>query len=260
MPAGKSTSAGADPVLLLHGQPGSARDWRRLVDALDGRAHSVAIDRPGWDRRTGPADLAGNAAAAARALDGAGIERATVVGHSFGAAVAAWLAATQPQRVAALVLVAPAANADSLVPLDRLLATPLVGDVLSVAALAGAGLALANGPLRRRVAGALGVDSAYLRSTARRLMGPATWRAFTAEQRTLVRELPALERRLWAISAPTTIVAGVADRIVPLSSARRLGDQIPRARVVEIAGADHLLPQHRAAELAELVLAAPAAG
>ena len=49
---------------------------------------TVAIDRPGWDGRSVPADLTGNARAALAALDNRGIDRATIVGHSLGAAVA----------------------------------------------------------------------------------------------------------------------------------------------------------------------------
>ena len=248
--------SGAESILLLHGQPGSARDWDRVRAALDGRATSIAFNRPGWDGVSAPTDLEGNAGAAAAELDRAGAERAIIVGHSFGAAVAAWLAATRPERVSALVLAAPAANAASLVPLDYILATPVVGDLLSVAALAGAGTALAARPLRVRLARALSVEDPYLRKMARRLLDPAAWRAFTSEQRTLVRELPELERRLHAITVPVKILAGTADRIVPLSSARSLAAEIPGSELIEMRGANHLLPQHRAGAVAEAILAA----
>ena len=227
-----------------------------MIAALDGRAEVVAPDRPGWDGASEPTGLEGNATAAAAALDRLGIERATVVGHSFGAAVAAWLAATRAERVGALVLAAPAANTASLVPLDRLLATPVAGGLLGAGALAGAGLALTSPLLRRRIARLLSLDSGYLRSAGRRFLTPSSWRAFASEQRTLVRELPLLEARLAQIEAPVTIVAGTRDRIVPLASAQKLASQIPGARLIEVQRADHLIPQHRAAELAEIVLAA----
>jgi len=248
--------APAHPILLLHGQPGGATDWRRVVAALDGRVAPIAIDRPGWDGRRRATDLEGNAAAAEAVLDARGIGSTTVVGHSFGAAVAAWLAATRPERVAALVLVAPAANLESLVPLDYLLAAPVLGDVLSAWALLGAGLALAAGPVRERLGEAFRLDRRYLRSAGRRLVQPSSWRAFCAEQRALVRELPLLEPRLAEIRAPVTIVIGSADRIVPPSSARKLARQIPGARLVELERAHHLLPQHRARTLADVIVAA----
>src|SRR6202030_4025190 len=94
-----------DPVVLLHGQPGSARDWRAVLDELPAGLPALAIDRPGWDGSRRAGDLRHHAQAVLDALVRAGIERATVVGHSFGGSVAAWLAARHPERVGALVLV-----------------------------------------------------------------------------------------------------------------------------------------------------------
>src|SRR5205807_8154429 len=98
----------------------------------------------------------------------------------------------------------------------------------------------------------------YLRAAARELVRPSTRRAFMVEQRMLLEELPALEARLGAISAPTTIVIGTEDLIVPPASARLLAEQMPSAELVEITGAGHLLAQLRPTRLAELILAARA--
>lgn len=245
-----------DPILLLHGQPGSARDWDAVRTAIGDRAVTVAIDRPGWDRRSRSADLPENAEAGLAALDARAIEHATVVGHSFGGAVAAWLAAEHPERVGALVLAAPSANVASLNRLDRVLAAPLVGPLLAAIALATAGVTLSTTPLRRRIAPALAVDSGYLKLAGRTMLRPAAWRAFTAEQRTLVARLPSLEARLGKISVPTTIAIGTADRIVPVSAARELASQIAGAELVTLVGATHLLPQQRAGPLAELIVSA----
>jgi pimeloyl-ACP methyl ester carboxylesterase len=197
---------------------------------------------------------------AVSALDAEGIERATVVGHSLGGAVAAWLAAEHPERVSALVLAAPSVNNASLNRLDMLLAAPVMGPLLSSSVLAGAGVALRTDVLRQRVALGLGLDEPYLRHVARALLRPATWRAFASEQRMLIRELPALERRLPSLATPTTVVSGTADRIVSPASARQLATQIPGAELVQIRGATHLLPQQRPAELAEIIVRASGAG
>ena len=246
----------SDPALLLHGQPGTARDWDRVQAAIGSRVETIAIDRPGWDGDSSPSDLAGNAAAALAALDAAGADRAVVVGHSFGGAVAAWLAATAPDRVRALVLAAPSANEASLEWVDRLLATRGLGYVASAAALAGSGLALAARPLRVRVARDLELEERYLRTAGRILLSPPAWHAFFLEQRELTRDLPELEGRLDQIAAPTTIVIGTRDRVVPRASARRLAEQIPHAELVELERANHLLPQQRAERLAEIIVAA----
>ncbi len=243
-----------DPVLLLHGQPGAASDWEHVRASIDGNARTIAFDRPGWDGRSAVRDLAGNASAARTVLDRAGVARATVVGHSLGAAVAAWLAWSSPERIGRLVLVAPAANVDSLGAVDYLLATPVVGWLASVGAMAGGGLVLGAGPVRRWVAEATALDDRYLQSAGRTLLAPSSWRSFVREQRALVRDLPVLERRLQEISAPTTIVAGTADRVVPIAAARRLAGQIRGAELVEIEHAGHLVHVHHASELARSIV------
>lgn len=244
-----------DPVLFLHGQPGGGHDWERVRAALGDDVPALAIDRPGWSPGSAPADLAGNARAALAAIEAHGAQQATVVGHSLGAAVAAWLAAEHPEHVRALVLAAPAANCGALVPLDYFLARPLAGEVVGAPVMAGASLALAWTAVRRRLAGLVGVDERYLRDTARGWRRPAAWRAFAADQRMLVRDLPALEARLGSIRTPTTIVAGSADRVVPLSSAGALRDAIPGAQLQVLPGAGHLLTQRNAPDLARIIRA-----
>lgn len=245
----------AGAVLLLHGQPGSARDWDPLLAALGGSINAVAPDRPGWDGREGATDLAGNAEAALGALDARGIERSVVVGHSFGGAVATWLALRHPDRVSALVLAAPSANTRALYPLDYLLAAPLVGSLLSASVLGAAGAALALAPARRRLADHLGLEERYLRGLARMLVTPASWRAFVVEQRVLVRDLPGLDSELHRVATPTVVVAGAADRIVPTAANEELAAQIPGAEFVLLRRAGHLLPHRHAERLAEIVKA-----
>lgn len=244
-----------DPVLLLHGQPGAARDWDPLQAAVDGVVSTIAIDRPGWDGRSAVTGLAGNALAALGALERAGVASATVVGHSLGAAVAAWFACSDPDRVGRLVLIAPAANVESLSVVDYLLAAPVVGWLAAIGAMGGGGLVLGAGPVRRWVAEATALDERYLQSAGRMLLAPWAWRAFVREQRYLVRDLPALERRLSELSVPTTIVAGTSDHVVPIESARRLATQIAGAELVEIERAGHLLHVHHAEEVARVLTA-----
>jgi pimeloyl-ACP methyl ester carboxylesterase len=248
--------APAYPALLLHGQPGSARDWEPVIDAIAGRVQTIAVDRPGWDGRTPPGGLAVSAAAALDALDSRGIERAVIVGLSFGGGVAAWLAAHQQHRVAGLVLVAPAANESALVPVDRMLALPIVGYLASSGMLAAAGLALSVGAVRKRVAARLALRDDYLVSMGLRLRSRRARRAFSVEQRAMLRELPALERRLHGISAPTTVIVGSGDTVVPPAAGRKLAEQIAGARLIEIAAAGHRLFAQHPGRIAEEIVAA----
>jgi pimeloyl-ACP methyl ester carboxylesterase len=243
-------------VLLLHGQPGSAADWDGVVQRLGARARAIAIDRPGWDGVHRAADLEGNAQAAIAALEARAIRRAVIVGHSLGGTIAAWLAAAYPERVTALVLAAPAANQASLYPVDRWLAAPLVSEIAAGAAMAGVGLTLTVPWLRRRVSAGTGIAESYLLGVGQAALRPGAWRAYAGEQRTLVRELPDLEQRLGSITAPTTIIAGARDRIVPMHAASQLSGQIPGARLVVADHAGHLLPQRSPQLLCDAILEA----
>jgi pimeloyl-ACP methyl ester carboxylesterase len=241
------------PILLLHGQPGAARDWDRVVAALGADARTIATDRPGWDGRRDAGGLAANAQDGVRALDAREIDRAAIVGHSFGGAVAAWIGATYPERVQSLVLVAPSANAASLYALDRWLATPVAGYAAGATILGGVGLALGVGRMRTLASQVSGLESAYLRKTGALLREPSSWRSFFVEQQTLVKDLPELEARLDRIVAPTTIVVGSSDHVVPASSARSLAGQIRGSELVMMESAGHLLPMQQAPLLAEII-------
>jgi pimeloyl-ACP methyl ester carboxylesterase len=257
------------PILLLHGQPGRGDDWQPLIAALNQRSAAagervdvLVIDRPGWDGRTAAGGYARSVRAALGELDRSGWGRATVVGHSHGAAVAAWLAIEAPERVASLVLVAPAANTDSLLALDRLLARPGIEPVATAAMRLGARAVAGHGTLRSLLGRALRVDPAWLGSVASWLEGRDPWRSFFVEQRYQLRELPLLESRLSHVRARTTVVAGDRDPVVPLRSARSLARQIPTSELIVIPGGGHMLAAqhpHRLAEITQRAASAPPA-
>lgn len=98
------------PVVLLHGLASQRRFWNlvtpHLVGGPGGGPAVLALDQRGHgdsDRPDGGYDLSTVAADLAQALDALGWSRAVVVGHSWGAAVAATFAAAQPERTLALV-------------------------------------------------------------------------------------------------------------------------------------------------------------
>ena len=95
------------PILLLHGVASQRRFWNLVAPELAGRP-VCALDQRGHGDSGKPDsgyDLPTVAADAATALDALGWSRAVVVGHSWGGAVAATLAAEHPERVLAVVAV-----------------------------------------------------------------------------------------------------------------------------------------------------------
>jgi pimeloyl-ACP methyl ester carboxylesterase len=103
--------ADAPPVVLVHGLGGAAANWTRVAPALARQRRVLVPELPGHGL-SAPLPAAPGLAAFADAVAGVmereGVERAPVVGHSMGGAVALRLALRRPERVEALVLAAPA--------------------------------------------------------------------------------------------------------------------------------------------------------
>ena len=97
------------PVLLIHGFPDSSALWRHQVPALAGAGmRAIAPDLRGFGESERPSEVADyrigrSVADMVAVLDVAGVERAAVVGHDWGAGVAWALAAYVPDRVERLV-------------------------------------------------------------------------------------------------------------------------------------------------------------
>lgn len=106
-PAGRGTGV---PILAIHGVKGHGRRFRRLAEeawpdrttlAVDLRGHGGSTWDPPWDVATHLGDLIDT-------LDAEGVQKAAVVGHSFGGCLATHLAATAPDRVERFALLDPA--------------------------------------------------------------------------------------------------------------------------------------------------------
>jgi 2-succinyl-6-hydroxy-2,4-cyclohexadiene-1-carboxylate synthase len=95
-------------VLFLHGFMGRAGDWRGISIGLDEHFFRIAVDLPGHGASLGmPRDrytMEGAARSVLEVLDGAGVDRATVVGYSMGGRLALYLALRHPDRCAGLFL------------------------------------------------------------------------------------------------------------------------------------------------------------
>lgn len=250
-------AAGAGrPVLLLHGFPTHAFLWRHVMRALATDVQALAPDLPGLgDTEVSPYEdftLAMQAETVVELLDGAGADRAVLVGHGVGAGVAQIVAALHPGRVAALVLVAPASGGDGSVPevrrLARLARTPglrAVGRLGLPAALRSLRFGMGRGAWSDA-----GLPAGALEEYARPLRTPLGWMRFLRFVASLDDRFVASAReRLRERPPPTLVVCGADDPYVSEGRARQLAAELgARLRVLGWCG--HWVPEERPAELA----------
>jgi pimeloyl-ACP methyl ester carboxylesterase len=246
------------PVVLLHGQPGSAADWQWVVPKLASSYSLLVPDRPGYGRTGGPAQgFHANARSVVGLLDRRAIDRAVVVGHSWAGGVAIALAETFPERVAGLVLVSSVGPGERMGWDDRLLATPVLGETIAMLTIGLPGRLLGNERVQRVADRRLhGQALDAVRAIAGLTGGGAgtrVWRSFVVEQRAMLEELEGLGLGLTAIAAPTEILNGKADRIVPASVGELLERSIAGAQRTLIPDVGHLVPHDRPSAVAEAV-------
>ena len=242
-------------VVLLHGQPGSSVTWRAVAEKLRDRARVIAVDRPGYGETGGKArGIAENADVVLALLEALGIEKAALVGHSWGGGVALATALKAPARVAGLVLVASIGTRSSVDRTDRILVTPGLGPALTLGGFLAVRRLLPLSVVRRRLVRELGtlprssVDE-LVREVRRR-----DWRAFVVEQRALVSEIDGLASRLHEIEAPAVVLSGRLDFLLRPRVGRQLAEALPRAEFRFIDHAGHVMPIEAPGAVANAVL------
>ena len=255
----KLIRVGGHQIVLLHGQPGSGADWQQVVDRLPSGLRVVAPDRPGYGAsRQSAGGFAVNARAVVAELDRRGIERAVLVGHSYGGGVALAVAQLAPARVEALALLA-SVGPGCLTGWDHLLAAPVAGEVCAVTAwqltpwLARARLGAIARLRRRPIAPGEHVNW-HIWGHAHHDHGPL-WRSFLTEQRALVHELGDLTTSLDSVVQPVLLLADPHDTLIPVSTTHRLAAALPDARVQLVNQIGHHLPRRGAPQIAAAITA-----
>ncbi|SCL40383.1 Pimeloyl-ACP methyl ester carboxylesterase [Micromonospora pallida] len=241
---GYEDTGNGSPVLLLHAGIADRRMWREQVPALATRHRVITLDLRGYgDSELPPAPFAHHTDVVGL-LDALGIERAALVGCSFGGAVAIDTALTHPERVTALALLGTAVTGYEWSDDTNDLWDALVGEVDpdDYAASAAAEVRFwVVGPKRQPA----DVDAALLRFAEEMdERALATEHVLSALDVT-VPEPPAVER-LAELRMPVLVTAGAAD----LPDISRLADLIaanaPDAvRLPDVPDAAHLLPLER---------------
>lgn len=249
--------------MLLHGQPGSRADWRRVVPLLEGDHTLVVPDRPGYGDTGGRAlGFRENASAAVRLLDDLDVETAVFVGYSWSGGVALSAAVHHPDRVSGMVLVASVRPGEEPGWADRMMAVPMVGEITGALTFGTTSRVLRMRRVQdladRRLPRTARDAVKAMAGASKALSGAHVWQSFATEQRYLLSELAGLGSDLHRIEVPTVVVNGGSDRVVPAAVGARLAMAIPGAEFRVVPKAHHLLPFDRPEEIASAVRAVSA--
>jgi poly(3-hydroxyoctanoate) depolymerase len=208
--------SGENPLLLLNGLTRPLESWETVAEALVGRT-LISLDAPGvGDSPTPilPLSIPALATIAASVLDEAGVGRADVLGFSHGGAVAQQLAAQSPSRVRGLVLASTSCGVGATAAIRRALT------------------ATGRGPGAR----------SWPRPDA---LG-AVWHSFAIATWSSI-------PFLGAIAAPTLVVCGTGDRVVPPANSMLLARRIPHSELDMLPGGHDLQQGEPARALAHRV-------
>jgi pimeloyl-ACP methyl ester carboxylesterase len=233
----------APALVLIHGFASSTLVWSKVFLPLAAAGFRViAVDMLGFGYsgkpRNGEYTIAGQASLLIGLLDHLKIPRATLVGSSYGGAVAATCALDYPRRVSKLVLIGTVNNNRPLdYKLMRFFSSPVVGDVVSPLLLGSRRL------LRRRMKRVYDrhewmlderrVDARHLPLRASRTQRAIirTVRGWDAER---------ISREAHLIRQPTLLLWGENDSEIPLADGERLHEQIPGSRLIVFLNCGHI--------------------
>ena len=211
-------------LVFIHGSGLDHTTWIRQYTPLKGVFNIVAVDLPGHGQSEGPGErkISAYLSWVKRILDGLGIERPVMVGHSLGAAICLSFAIHYGDAAAAVVPV----GGGMRMPVNPLILEGLRQDPGAVIALAAKfSVAKAN---RERLSGLL--TEGLSRVDPEILHGD-----FTACNGLDI------EQQIAEIRVPALILCGAEDKMMPPSLSESLRDRVAGARLALIEGAGHFV-------------------
>jgi pimeloyl-ACP methyl ester carboxylesterase len=222
------------PILLIMGLGWPSYLWYRTRPVLSARYRTIALDNRGVgqsDVPPGPYPIASMAADAAAVLDAAGVERAHIFGLSMGGMIAQEFALQYPNRVQSLILGCTSPGGTHAV-----LAEPAATQLLFSRGLSPEDFSKAinsfiydSGTPQARIEEDFVLRKQWYprpEGYTAQLNGILSWEAYS---------------RLPQISAPTLVIHGESDRLVPPANGRIIAERIPGAKLVMIPHASHIL-------------------
>jgi pimeloyl-ACP methyl ester carboxylesterase len=247
-----------NPLVMVHGLGGNAMNWLVVGPELAKRHHAVAIDLAGFGRTPlfhRSAAVGANAELVHSFIEHVIGEPVVLMGNSMGGHISILEAADHPRWVTAMVLVDPAIPGvhvrrpdPAMLGVMAALTVPAIAEILidrRARALGPEGLVrqtialVAADPSRLDAA----LMEAHVQLTRERAnLGRQNSRAFLQASRSL--GLRMADPRFWArlkkVEAPTLLVHGELDRLIPVSAARDLIRRRPDWTLEVLEGVGHV--------------------
>ncbi len=239
-------------VVLIHGLGGSIYDWRHLLRPLARDHRVIAVDLLGSGESEIPETEDYSVAAQARRvkaiLDHLRLERASLVGNSYGGGIALRFAQDWPERTTRIVLIDSICYPENIPTYVTLAKAPCASCVAESIPLGSPTrwLLRRGGTIRRMEEAELGVYLQEMRAPGRRAALVHTVRAIVPPDTT------EFHTRLKSVQAPALLIWGKSDETVPVALGRRLAKDLPDARLEEL-DAGHVPNQERPREVLRLM-------
>lgn len=238
-----------EPLVLLHGNGSMLQDFMAsgFVKAAAKHYRVIAFDRPGYGYTERPRSTIWTPAAQAELLRSAlyriGVQRALVLGHSWGASVAIALALQHPEMIRGLILESGyyygSIRADVVMMSGP--AVPLLGDVLRYT-VSPAVARLLWPTMIRKLFSPASVAAAFNAVPSEMAIRPSQLRASAAESALMIPDALAVQGRYHELTMPVAIVAGTGDRIVDVDDqAIRLHHALPNSSLHVTEGGGHMV-------------------
>jgi len=233
-------------LLLLHGIAGSSRTWRDVIPLLSDRFTVIAPDLMGHgqsEKPVGDYSLGAFASGIRDFLEVLNVERATVVGQSFGGGVALQLAYQHPEVCERVVLVDSGGLGRDVSWILRFMTLPGSEYLMP---LIFPGFVRDWGDHLLRLINDRGIRLGRITemwSAYASLAEAENRQAFARTIRSVIdpggQTVSAMDRLYLASSLPTLIIWGDRDDIIPVSHARAAHEAIPGSRLVILEGVGH---------------------
>lgn len=229
------------PLVLLHGTSASLHTWEGWVDALKGERRVIRIDLPGFGL-TGPAPdgdyhLARYSRFVGALLDDLGLKQVVLAGNSFGGQVAWKFAADAPDRVARLVLVDAAGypyRPESVPLAFRMARIPVLEPLMTHT--------LPRSMVESSVRNVYGDPARVTSELVDRYHELALREGNRGALVQRFRQSPGGEftEQISRIKAPTLILWGGLDRLIPLENGQRFAREITGSQLVVFDALGHV--------------------